>query len=691
MLLNEGEIIADRYEIVSRLGSGGMAIVYKALDRKLNRQVTFKVMREEYAGDEDFIRRFHKEARAAGSISHQNLVNIYDVGTEDLTHYIVMEYIDGYTLKDLIKRKAPFTNEETLGVAIQIGAALEHAHKNKIVHRDIKPQNILITSDGVVKVTDFGIARASSDATQTATSNTMGSVHYFSPEQARGGYTDCKSDIYSLGVVMYEMATGKLPFDGDTPVAIALKHINEEMPDIKNLNPVVSESLVKIIEKATEKLSAKRYQTMDAMSNDLKRALTNSTGDFVKGADEEEESHTVSFSDADMVAIRQEARAIFFNDESDGGAREDYSSANADYEDEDYDEDYDYDDEPYDDKETRSAERKIIAAAIVTSLAIIILICAIVYRVFLKQDKPVTIEVPSVVGINIDVAREKYKELGIGIVVERREFSDDHEAGMIIEQITPEGTEIYENDYIYVVVSEGTDKIEVPDLTMKTIDDINDLYEKGDQQLAVKFEEVNDENTPIDVIVSQEPEAKEMVPPGTIITAYVSIGPKIELVEVPKVVGMTESDAKNKLLESNLQIGSISLSPSSSYARGVVISQGVEEGKMMPANAVVGLTVSTGSPPPTPTPEPVAPEVDTRPLVFMPVNIPEGMETVEYRVVKYSADISSEIVAHDTIPASDFPVYLEVSGTGQVEFIFSIYYDGSWRLQGNSTVDFDEE
>lgn len=690
MLLNEGEIIAGRYEIVSRLGSGGMAIVYKALDKKLNRQVTFKVMREEYAGDEDFIRRFHKEARAAGSISHQNLVNIYDVGTEDLTHYIVMEYIDGYTLKDLIKRKAPFTNEETLGVAIQIGAALEHAHKNKIVHRDIKPQNILITSDGVVKVTDFGIARASSDATQTATSNTMGSVHYFSPEQARGGYTDCKSDIYSLGVVMYEMATGKIPFDGDTPVAIALKHINEEMPDIKKLNPVVSESLVKIIEKATEKLSAKRYQTMDAMSNDLKRALTNSTGDFVN-ADEEEESHTVSFSDADMVAIRKEARAIFFNEESDDEQDEVYDNSGMKYEDDDYEDD-DYDEEPYDDRKSRSAERKIIAAAIVTSLAIIILICAIVYRVFLNKDKqPVTIEVPSVIGMNIDVAREKHKELGVGIVIERREFSDEHDQGMIIEQITPEGTEIYENDSIYVVVSEGTDKIEVPDLTLKTLEEINAIYEKGDQQLAVRFEELNDENTPIDVIVKQEPEANEMVSPGTIITAYVSIGPKIELVEVPNVVGMTESEAKNKLLEDNLQIGSISLNPSSAYAKGVVISQGVEAGKMMPANAVVGLTVSNGPPPPTPTPEPAAPEVKTRPLVFMPVNVPEGMDTVEYRVVKYSADISSEIVAHDTIPASSFPIYLEVSGTGQVEFIFSIYYDGSWRLQGNSTVDFDEE
>jgi serine/threonine-protein kinase len=281
MVLNEGEIVSQRYEIQQKIGFGGMAIVYKALDLKLNRQVTMKVMREEYAADEDFIRRFQKEAHAAASVTHQNLVNIYDVGAEGLLHYIIMEYVDCYTLKDLIKKKAPFTNEETLGVAIQISAALVHAHNNKIIHRDIKPQNILITPDGTVKVTDFGIARVPSDATQTVTSKTMGSVHYFSPEQARGGYTDGKSDIYSLGIVMFEMATGQIPFDGDTAVAVAMKQINEELPDIKAINPNISESITKIIYKATEKQSIKRYATMEAMSNDLKRALTNKTGDFV--------------------------------------------------------------------------------------------------------------------------------------------------------------------------------------------------------------------------------------------------------------------------------------------------------------------------------------------------------------------------------------------------------------------------
>lgn len=688
MLLNEGEVISERYKILNKLGTGGMAIVYKALDMKLNRQVTFKVMREEYATDEDFIKRFHKEARAAASISHQNLVNIYDVGSEGLIHYIVMEYIDGFTLKELIKRKAPFTSEETLGVAIQIGAALEHAHKNKIVHRDVKPQNILITSDGVVKVTDFGIARASSEATQTATSKTMGSVHYFSPEQARGGYTDCKSDIYSLGIVMYEMATGKIPFDGDTPVAIALKHINEEMPDIRKLNPAVSESLVRIIERATEKLSAKRYQTMDSMSNDLKRALTNSTGDFIKDTEEEEDditSNTVSFTDADMVAIRNEAKAIFFNEDKRDFRNDDYEANEEGYDEEGYGDD---DDDGYPD---RSAEWKIRIAAVVTSFAIIVLLCAIAYRVFLRKDKPITVTVPNVVGENIDVAREKYKPLNIGIAVDHRVFNDEYEAGRIVEQITPAGTEINENDYVYVIISEGTDKVEVPSLTRITLDELNKMYESGEQPLPVKVEEINDDNTPIDVIVSQEPEEGTLVPPGTIITVYVSIGPKIVLVEVPKIVGITETEAKNTLRDNNLQIGSISYSPSSTYAKGLVISQTVDSGTMLPGNAVVGFTVSDGPPPPTPTPEPQAPPLKTWPLVFNPIYIPEGMEVVEYRIVKYSADILSEIVDHNTIPAADFPIYLEVSGTGQAEFQFSIYYDGGWKLQGNVDVDFDAE
>lgn len=272
MLLNPGTVLGGRYEIVEKIGSGGMAMVYRGKDLKLERYVTIKVLREEYVADEEFIARFRSEASAAGRLSHPNIVRVYDVGEDGEIQYIVMEYIHGDTLKTAIKKKAPFDSRSTINVAIQIASALSQAHKAHIVHRDIKPQNILVGTDGVVKVTDFGIARAAHASTMTTTANAAGSVHYFSPEQARGGYVDEKSDIYSLGITMFEMITGTLPFQGDNSVAIALKHINEELPDIKQYNPKCTHSLEGIIRKATMKKADERYTNIDLMLVDLVRA-----------------------------------------------------------------------------------------------------------------------------------------------------------------------------------------------------------------------------------------------------------------------------------------------------------------------------------------------------------------------------------------------------------------------------------
>ena len=275
MRVGPGAIISNRYEIIEQIGSGGMSIVYKARDRKLGRVVAIKILRAEYVKDMEFIKRFDIEARSAASLIHANIVNVYDVGHENSLHYIVMEYVDGVTLKELIKEHAPFDNDEILGVAIQIASALGHAHKNNIVHRDIKPQNILVMPKGIIKVADFGIAKASSAKTITVANNAMGSVHYFSPEQAKGGYVSFKSDIYSLGLVIFEMATGKLPFDGDTPVAVAIKQINEELPSIKKFNDNISDRIEKIVSRATEKFASRRYENIEKMENDLKRALAN--------------------------------------------------------------------------------------------------------------------------------------------------------------------------------------------------------------------------------------------------------------------------------------------------------------------------------------------------------------------------------------------------------------------------------
>ncbi len=272
MMLNAGVVLGDRYEVVEKIGSGGMAVVYRGKDRKLERHVTIKVLREEFVTDEDFLGRFRTEAYSAARLSHPNIVRVYDEGQEGDVNYIVMEYIHGDTLKTAIKEKAPFDTRSTLNVSIQIASALAQAHKAHIVHRDIKPQNILVSTDGVVKVTDFGIARAATASTMTTTANAAGSVHYFSPEQARGGYVDEKSDIYSLGITMFEMVTGVVPFQGHNSVSIALKHISEELPDIRVYNRNCSRTLEAIIKKATMKKADERYASIELLLGDLMQA-----------------------------------------------------------------------------------------------------------------------------------------------------------------------------------------------------------------------------------------------------------------------------------------------------------------------------------------------------------------------------------------------------------------------------------
>ena len=281
-MLAIGTVLAGRYELLEKIGSGGMAIVFRGRDEKLQRYVTVKILREEFIGDEEFIARFRSEALAAARLSHPNIVRVYDVGQDGTIYFIVMEYIHGDTLKEAIKEKAPFDTKSTVNVALQIASAISHAHKNHIVHRDIKPQNILVGTDGIVKVTDFGIARAANGATMATSTTAMGSVHYFSPEQARGGYVDEKSDIYSLGITMFEMVTGQLPFQANTSVAVAMKQINEELPDIRQYNPKVSASLEAIIKKATRKKSDERYATVEEMIEDLTKAKNDINHNFTQ-------------------------------------------------------------------------------------------------------------------------------------------------------------------------------------------------------------------------------------------------------------------------------------------------------------------------------------------------------------------------------------------------------------------------
>ncbi|MBR1735644.1 MAG: Stk1 family PASTA domain-containing Ser/Thr kinase, partial [Firmicutes bacterium] len=375
MFLQNDTVISGRYRIIEQIGIGGMAVVYKALDIKLDRAVTLKVLKEAFIADEEFLKRFSVEAKAAAKLNHPNIVSAYDVGEDGNIHYIVMEYIDGYTLKELIKKKAPFSNEEALGVAIQIATGLEAAHSCGIIHRDIKPQNILVTKEGSIKVTDFGIARTA--GSNTITADSIGSVHYFSPEQARSGFVDYKSDIYSLGIILFEMVTGVVPFEGESAVELAMKHIEEPLPDMKALNPNISDSVVKIILKATEKKASQRYQSAYEMNDNLKRALTNATGDFVRRENKPDLSQTVRVGEEELAAIRQMTGGKPIEDSPEKDESESYDPV--DTKDEKYSDDMEEEDidEEEDEREAKKKERGAAIAAIIAALIVIAAITAV--------------------------------------------------------------------------------------------------------------------------------------------------------------------------------------------------------------------------------------------------------------------------------------------------------------------------
>ena len=311
-MIKMGMLIGDRYEILEKIGTGGMSDVYKAKCHKLNRFVAVKVLKQEFSENSNFVSKFRIEAQAAAGLMHPNIVNVYDVGEEDGIYYIVMELVEGITLKKYIEKKARLSVKEAISIAIQVSMGIEAAHNNHIIHRDIKPQNIIISKEGKVKVTDFGIAKAATS--NTITSNVMGSVHYTSPEQARGGYSDEKSDIYSLGITLFEMLTGRVPFNGETTVAIAIKHIQEEMPSPREFVSEIPISVEQIVFKCTQKSPDRRYQSMQELVTDLKKSLMNPDEDFVKVVDLDERNETKMVSNQEIARIKgntQKAKPIY--------------------------------------------------------------------------------------------------------------------------------------------------------------------------------------------------------------------------------------------------------------------------------------------------------------------------------------------------------------------------------------------
>ena len=560
-----GRILGNRYELLQKIGEGGMAIVYKAKCTILNRFVAVKILKPEYSNNADFMAKFQREALATASFSHSNIVSIYDVGSDDNINYIVMELVNGKTLKEYIRENAPLDVETTLKISIQIAKALECAHKNKIIHRDIKPHNILITEEEVIKVTDFGIAKAASAETITHTNKVIGSAHYFSPEQAKGKIVDNRTDIYSFGIVIYEMVTGRVPFDGETAVAVALKHIQEEMVPPINLVPSLPRSVNNLILKATQKEVSKRYNNVTDMLIDLIRIEKNK-GYIVTPANVEDEYTTVMDMTQIQNTVYVEKKAInkLLNDEDD-------------YEDEDDDEDYEDDD---DHKKGTTAWKKvlILGGALILTILLGVFAGNIIYSKgegnSNTKENP---RVPTIIGLSEEKAKAKVEELDLVFVVLGKEKSDEP-VGTVISVFPNEGTEVKKKSEVSVRISSGPEETTVPEVIGlgKSVAQ-NQIVGKG---LKVgNITEEYDDDVPVDAVISTDPAPNTKVKKGSTVNIVVSKGSKVKYQKAPDLTNKTLSEAESILAVSNLKLGTQSPVQTDDKSKdGKIFNQGVEPG-----------------------------------------------------------------------------------------------------------------
>ena len=544
----EGKLLGSRYEIIEKIGNGGMATVYKAKDLVLKRYVAVKILREEYTTDNEFIKRFNTEAESAASLTHPNIVSVYDVGKEGNLYYIVMELIKGKTLKEIIVEDGRMGWKWSVKIAKQIAQALETAHRNNIIHRDIKPYNIIITEDGTAKVTDFGIAKAVSNSTITAFGTTIGSVHYFSPEHARGGYTDAKSDLYSLGVVLYEMVTGRVPFDADTPVSVALKHMQEKPVPPIELNPAIPQSLNDLILKAMEKDPNMRYSTATEMIEDLDKILKNPEAEV-------------------GVVDKSQARARRIQQEDNQTNQSKFAKFKKYLE-----------------------EHKGVKIALIVAIFLIVFIASIGITLgVLNSGKPKDILLPNFTNLTLDDAKAKAEEVKLNLNVSEEKYDVQIEEGKIISQdpkYQPNFT-VKEGSTVNVVVSKGQEIVKVTKLVGKTKDEAR--KELKDLGLEMEIEEVNSDDVEPGIVIEQDKQEGEEVLAGTKIKLKVSLG--IEKVEVPDLKGLSEDEAKAKITEAKLKWIRTDKIKDSSKGTGVV-EQNISPKSMVDKNTEISITIN---------------------------------------------------------------------------------------------------
>ncbi len=626
-MIKIGMIIGDRYEVLEKIGTGGMSDVYKAKDHKLNRQVAVKVLKQEFSENANFVSKFRVEAQAAAGLAHPCIVNVYDVGEENGVYYIVMELVEGITLKKYIEKKARLSVKEAVSIAIQVCMGIEAAHNNHIIHRDIKPQNIIISKEGKVKVTDFGIAKAATS--NTITSNVMGSVHYTSPEQARGGYSDEKSDIYSLGITMFEMLTGRVPFNGETTVAIAIKHIQEEMPSPREYVSEIPVSVEQIVFKCCQKSPDRRYQSMGELIADLKRSLMTPDEDFVKVVNPDEEGSTKMISDREMERIKKQSvrrnsmeEAMHLRKEADvkKAVRKKYEPEEEEGEDEEeedpdemedeyYGEDEEEDEEDEDDDYDPKMERITTALAVIAAILIGCVVLFLVGRAFglfefdlfgkgdteeeqqVEEEKE-KVEMVEVVGKDVEDVKVALLNLGLTPEIEYEE-SSEYDQGIVMRSSVDAGSMVEEGTNVVLTVSSGSEGVKVPDV-------VGDTEAEGVAALSQLGFEVNktegfDAYIKEGSIITQDPAAGSRVPAGSVVTIRISKGKENAKVAVPDLMGLGEEEAMVSLVEAGLQLGTVnSVNHEDPQLTGLVCYQSYSVGTYVEEGTTVDISISLG-------------------------------------------------------------------------------------------------
>lgn len=634
-----GEVLGNRYELMEKIGEGGMAIVYKARDNKLSRLVAVKILKKEFANNKDIADKFKKEATAVANFSDANIVNVLDVGHEEEGNidYFVMEYVNGKTLKDLIVGNGKLNYTTAISIAIQIAKALECAHKNNIIHRDVKPQNILVTESGLVKVTDFGIAKSSTSATITNTTTIMGSAHYLSPEQAKGTFIDLRSDIYSLGIVLYEMVTGILPFDGESPVTIALKHIQSEPIEPKKHNAAIPDSLNNLIMKAISKECINRYQNCRELINDLQKIKENPNV-TIGARDNYDDGRTIV-----MEPIRTEdipVNNVNNNHSNNNQSKNVYSKSDFenDYDDEDEDEDDDFfagRNKSKPKKNNKKSKAPLIIGMIVLVVA---LLGGIAFGSGLLSGGTTAKEVtvPNVVGMTVEEATKELEKYGLKIKTETIE--SDKEENTIVEMSPISASKAKKGDIVTVKVSGGVGKVKVPDLRDYEINYIQDLLDQKGLKYNVNYE-YND-NIKSGYLINQSPERDTEVAKGTAIELTISKGPEVKLVSVSNYLGQNVDTAKSDLEALGLVVTLEEQATDRESENGVVINQSIEGGAKISAGATIKLTYGKYT----------AAEIDISQYISVGMPLVDAINSLNMAGISYS-------ISGGTPPESDMSLY----------------------------------